>query len=409
MADQVTQNIENVSYYGLYGGQPFWHAGDTKSSTYTGIINFNGTNSFIVPGKARYAQEFAEFQGSMKFKSKSNTKIVQKSRTGTGSSEAFIWNRRDLTITVESDAKVDIESGKNNLFYSYNSPDIKINLQDNSIFKFKNDSTFSYKDAAGNTISGDTGQTNNTLTEISLNSIEFNINDSAQMVFESTNKALNIKLKPLTVNSTNIELLKFVNTNATKTAALSGNTLNLNSKSSNDNYLLDLTGIADSNSNSNFIAPVKDNTGQPSFTSVKPKSNANFDSNELSKYSAIIYSIAPSFSEVSAIGCSDMDATDYYSKIASSLTDVKGSDIEYLFKPQYYITSDQTVLADNDVTKLYTDSTNSYSTDYKTGSITYANFSTIDKIQQPLDLDHLMSNNYRIYGRLAVQSLTTKK
>lgn len=406
----VTQTVQNISYYGLYGAQPFWQGGTGESSSDSGTLVFKGENHFEVPGNEQeFAQEFAEFQGNMIFDTDSETTIIQK----TNNTEALIWNKNDLIIDLKNNAHVNIFSGRQTLFYSSNTPNITINLDGNSYFKFLHDPNYSYTTAQGSTVSGSTKVDYNDLTRSTLNSINFNINSNAKMIFESVDYPLNINLKPLNIKATDTALLEFKNTNSNK-AALTGNTLDFKSKTlSGRAYLLDLVGINSANNQTKTIDPAYDTSNVPVFTDVTPPADvgAAFTSTVLNKYKTIIYSPKASFTSVVSTGQSNMQTTPYYSKLTNSLNGVIGDESNYLYKPEYVITNDikdnSNPRSQSDITNLYNSiAVSSDSADYKTGSITTTDFIEKSKIQ-PLDLNNLLSGNYQIYAHLAVKSKIT--
>lgn len=93
-----TINVENVSYYSNYFGQPFFLPNATDK------ITFSGNNTFTQDSGVG-TQEWAEASNFL-FKSGSNTVINHQTSEAGG----FIWSTSSLNFTLEDDAKVDIST-----------------------------------------------------------------------------------------------------------------------------------------------------------------------------------------------------------------------------------------------------------------------------------------------------------
>lgn len=123
-----TLNIENVTYDVTRGGQPFY--------SYYGnnILNFSGTNTFKVDNYSDGScQEFSEGFSTVNFKQNSITSIYQM----TDAEQGVFWFKSgsgSANLTVEENARVDISSGKESLFYT--DANLTMNVRKNGVFNF---------------------------------------------------------------------------------------------------------------------------------------------------------------------------------------------------------------------------------------------------------------------------------
>lgn len=115
-----TLNIENVNYYVINGAQPFQFAGGTGSS-----INFSGTNNFQMPNASGTGGEFTEGVQNITVKQGSKTTINH-----LNNQESIFFRANgsagQMSLTVEDDATLDIQSIKRYMFTASPQPQITV-------------------------------------------------------------------------------------------------------------------------------------------------------------------------------------------------------------------------------------------------------------------------------------------
>lgn len=386
-------NIENVNYYAEAGGQPFYITGSTSS------LNFSGNNSFIVSSNGSNNQEFAEFAGTLNFKEGSRTSIVQKS----GTSRAFIWAKSNIDMNVEDNAKVFIQSGKECMIYpaTYS---VNLNVSDSSEFTYMFDNNLTYIDPQ--TVFGDplsyqkvirSGKTNATSNKLFLTKQNLNISTANESKVNFITANLPFQNGAIDINATDPASIQFVNELSTESALGSSTSLKVTNNSLNSTiYNLSKT---EKNSEKTKVSEL-----------ILPGLNSNIVTEDLLKYSAIIYEPAVKVGGIMAEGLSGYNKSESspYSKISSHLTGVSSTlDANYTYKAQYYIT--------NDVSAILDDSTLNSQYNESTASPTHLDGSTYSEISSLLSiatetgdqstvahLDQLFSGNYMVYGRLAI-------
>ncbi|MGY3704251.1 hypothetical protein [Vagococcus martis] len=387
-----TINIQDVNYYAEEGGQPFYSTGSNS------VLNFIGYNTFVVTSNGVSNQEFAEFSGAINFKEDSKTAIVQKTNT----SLAFIWIHSNLTMNVESNAEVFIQSGKTELFYP--SKPASLNIDSKAKFTYLFDNKLTYIDPSTVfadpstyqyiTVTGNTGATSNNFFD-SNSTLDIFIDEQAQLNFITSN--LPFQTGKLVINSQDSSSVKFMNQTQTNPA--------LNSK----NTSIDIKNSTTNNTIYNFRKSPNKN-GDPISELVLPNKSSETLTNNLSNYNVLAFEPAVKVGGVSAMGSSgfDVESKTPFSKITSQLTDVSSTlDSHYTYKAQYYITSDtNNILSDTTLNNLYKDTVQvathiDGSINKPVNTIPSTPTITSDKTTSAT-LNHLFSGMYIIYGRLAV-------
>ncbi len=385
-------NIENVNYYAEVGGQPFFIMGSNSS------LNFSGNNSFTVSSNGSNNQEFAEFSGTLNFKEGSQTSIVQKS----GEALAFIWARSNIDMNVEDNAKVFIQSGKECMIYpaAYS---VNLNVSDSAEFTYMFDNNLTYIDPQ--TVFGDplnyqkvirSGKTNARFNKLFYNKQNLNISTANESKVNFITVDLPFQNGAIDINTIDPASVRFVNELNTNSALDSSTSLKVTNNSLNNTiYNLSKTEKASEKTKVSEL--------------ILPGLNSNIATNDLLKYSAIIYEPAVKVGDITSEGLSGFNKSESspYSKISSRLTGVSSTlDASYTYKAQYYITNDVGVILDDST--LHSQYNESTPPTHLGGSI-YSEISSLPSIATETGdqstvahLDRLFSGHYMVYGRLAI-------
>ena len=389
-----TINIQNVNYYAEDGGQPFYATGNNS------VLNFLGTNTFVVANTTSSNQEFAEFAGTINFKTGSKTAIVQKTRAAL----AFIWAYTGITMNVESDAQVFIQSGKTELFYPNRAANL--NVAESAQFTYLFDNNLTYIDPQtvfGDpstyqtiSVSGTTGASSNNFFNGNT-TLNISTAKNAQLNFITAN--LPFQTGTLAINSQDSSSVKFINQTKTSSALNSSNTS------------LRATNSTTNNTIYNFVKyPTGNGTVTPISELILPNASSATLTTTLPNYNTLIFEPAVKVGGLSATGTSgfDINSKTPFSGISSQLTGVSSTlDSNYTYKAQYYITNNTSIVLDDTTLNNRYDETATTAT-HIDGSIntvinTLPTVSTTTSDQATTaTLKDLYSGGYTVYGRLAI-------
>ncbi|MCO5446156.1 hypothetical protein NG844_01805 [Enterococcus faecalis] len=389
-------NINNVNYYAETGGQPFFITGNNST------LNFYGNNSFVVSSNGPQNQEFAEFAGTMNFKSDSKTSIVQK----TGESLAFIWSYTPIQINVEEKAQLFIQSGKTDFFYPNKESNLNISKKANFTYFFDNNlsyidpNTVFMEDDDYKTIER-TGTSNASSNNFFNGNTNFNIEIKKDAYLSFLTATYPFQTGTVNINTIDPMEIKFKHTDPNKFALNDGGyapTLNISNHSEiNSIYNFTKNSLGDSQFKTNeLVLPNK---------SITPMING------FKAYNSLVYLPAVKVGGLTALGYSAPNT----SKIDSHLTGIYSNlDNTFTYQAQYYISNNTDILDEETVTLNYNNmnknETPTNSSTHYDGSV-YKPIMSLPAISNNegdqstlVSLDQLLGGLYKVYGRLLITS-----
>jgi len=126
--ENITLKVENVTYNILNGAQPFYSTGNNT------VLNFYGENMFnqnINGASVHNDEEFIEGFSTINYKENSHTEV----NINTKNSESVFYPKSTFEMTIENQAKLEMNTSKPVLVYGGADDKNQINIADNAEFQ----------------------------------------------------------------------------------------------------------------------------------------------------------------------------------------------------------------------------------------------------------------------------------
>ncbi|MGX2946377.1 hypothetical protein [Enterococcus alishanensis] len=356
LSASTTLNVENINYNIQRGSQPFFAAAGYCT------LNISGTSSYNSPNTSpAYGGEFVEGFRYVNFKQGSQTNISN--YTYENHAFFYMYGAGDLTVTVEKNAVLDMNSSRVYMFY-YGAATVnqKLILEDNAKFIYK------VRDRAG-------AQSNVLVASAAL---DMRLAEGSSFEYLTKSRAINMKK---------------LNVSATDPASFYvGKTEDANNFSSP----ISAGSITITNTGTSLYQAITNNSVVQS--AVSPNNRVTFDSTNYQNKSWIKYDPAMSIYGVSA----SSTVGNRLSQVLSDVQDFQTNLVNgWTFRTEFILS--KTPYSDSDGRLDQTTLTNDFNNQTKPDGVytfTGEDFSSSDSATRGT-LDDVLAQNYYIYGRVS--------